>query len=112
MSGSGLRLDRLLWFLRLAPSRSFAHDWVLAGHLRLNGRRAEKPGAPVRPGDVLTLPLRDRAQVIEILALPARRGPAAEARACYRTLDAGGVNVLAQQQGETRQTEAGGPSPP
>jgi len=82
-----MRIDKLLWFLRLASSRSFAQDWVLAGHIRLNGRRIEKPSAGVAVGDVLTLPMRTRVRVVEILTLPTRRGPATEAQACYRVLD-------------------------
>jgi ribosome-associated heat shock protein Hsp15 len=82
-----MRIDKLLWFLRLASSRSFAQDWVQAGHIRLNGRRIGKPSAAIAPGDVLTLPMRTRVRVIEIVTLPGRRGPAAEAIACYRVLD-------------------------
>lgn len=82
-----MRLDKLLWFLRLAHSRSFAQGWILAGHFRLNGRRVERASVAIKPGDVLVLPLRLSVTVIEVLALPTRRGPAAGARACYRTLD-------------------------
>lgn len=84
-----LRLDRLLWFLRLAPSRSMAQSWVAAGHIRANGQRVTKPAHPVRAGDVLTLPMRSEVRVVEILALPTRRGPAAEAAACVRSIGAG-----------------------
>jgi len=31
--------------------------------------------------------LRDAVRVIEVLAIPARRGPAPEAQACYRFVD-------------------------
>lgn len=87
-----MRIDKLLWFLRLAKTRSAAHDWVLTGHLRRNGARVEKPAQAVAPGDVLTLPLVHGAdllglRVIRILALPTRRGPAAEAQSCYLVLD-------------------------
>lgn len=82
-----MRIDKLLWFLRLASSRSFAQEWVQAGHIRLNGRRIGKPSAGIAAGDVLTLPMRTRVRVIEIVSLPGRRGPAAEAFACYRVLD-------------------------
>lgn len=82
-----MRADRLLWFLRFTTSRNLAHDWILAGHMRLNGRRFEKPGQAIKPADVLTLPLRRQVRVIEILTLPSRRGPAEEAQACYRVLD-------------------------
>lgn len=90
-----MRIDKLLWFLRFAASRSLAHDWVLDGHVRLNGRRVERASAAIKPGDILTLPLPRRVTVIEILALPARRGPAAEAQACYRTLDDPAANPIA-----------------
>ncbi|MCC6927137.1 RNA-binding S4 domain-containing protein [Novosphingobium sp.] len=90
-----MRIDKLLWFLRLAASRSFAQQWVQAGHIRLNGRRVEKPGTAIKPGDVLTLPMRSRVKVIEIGELPGRRGPAGEAQACYRVLDERGANPIA-----------------
>ncbi len=82
-----IRIDRLLWFLRFAPSRSLAQGWIAAGHIRIGGRRIERASAPVRPGDVLVLPMRSQVKVIEITALPLRRGPAAEAQSCYRVLD-------------------------
>ena len=90
-----MRADKLLWFLRFASSRNLAHDWVLAGHMRLNGRRIDKPGHAIKPGDVLTLPLRSRVRVIEITGLPMRRGPAAEIQTCYRVLDEGLGNPIA-----------------
>jgi len=82
-----MRIDKLLWFLRLAASRTFARQWVEAGHIRINGRRIEKPGSPVAIGDVLTLPMRTRVRIVEIVALPERRGPASLAQSCYRVLD-------------------------
>ena len=81
-----MRLDKLLWFLRLSPTRTHAHDWALEGHMRLNGRRIERPSVAVRPGDVLVLPLPHGVKVIEVVALPSRRGPAPEAQACYRLI--------------------------
>lgn len=88
MNGESLRLDKLLWFLRLARTRAVAHERIATGHIRLNGRRIERSAHPIRPGDILTLPAGERVLAIEIVALPKRRGPAPEAQACYRTLDA------------------------
>ena len=82
-----LRIDKLLWFLRLARTRALAADWALSGHIRCNGQRVTKSAALVAVGDVLTLPLRDRICAVEILAIPARRGPAVEARRCYRDVN-------------------------
>ena len=93
-----MRLDKLVWYLRFAPSRSTAQVWIEQGHFRLNGRRITKPGGAVKPGDFLTLPLRAQVLVIELLTLPGRRGPAPEAQAHYRVLDAGLGNPIAPLQ--------------
>lgn len=84
-----MRVDKLLWYLRLASTRTHAHEWTLEGHIRLNGRRIERPSATVRTGDVLVLPMHHGVRVIEIVNLPIRRGPAAEAQACYRLIETG-----------------------
>ena len=84
---TSLRIDRLLWFLRLAPSRSMAQKLVETGHIRISGQRVSKAAHPVQAGDVLTMPLHSGVRVLEIIAIPARRGPAAEAAACYYDRD-------------------------
>jgi ribosome-associated heat shock protein Hsp15 len=90
-----VRLDRLLFTLRFARSRTLAQRWIAEGHIRRNGERVTQPDQSVAIGDVLTLPLKRAVLVIELLALPARRGPPSEARGCYRPLDAGGANGIA-----------------
>jgi ribosome-associated heat shock protein Hsp15 len=87
---AGIRIDKLLWYLRLAATRSLAQDWAGTGHIRLNGRRVERASATVRAGDVLVMPLGGAVRVIELLAIPHRRGPAPEAQACYRLIDQSG----------------------
>ena len=81
-----MRIDRFLFFIRLAKSRSFAQAVIAAGHVRIDGKRIEKSSEEVRVGSIVALPLHDRVRVLKVLALPARRGPAAEARACYEEL--------------------------
>ncbi len=90
-----MRIDRLLHALRFARSRTLAQRWIGEGHIRCNGARVVRQDLPVAVGDVLTLPLRSKVLVIELLALPVRRGPPGEARACYRPLDAGAANGIA-----------------
>lgn len=90
-----MRIDKLLCFLRFARTRSAAQRWVSEGHIRRNGERVTRLDQPVSPGDVLTLPLSRKVLVIEIIHLPHRRGPAAEAAACYRDLDAGRLIAIA-----------------
>jgi ribosome-associated heat shock protein Hsp15 len=87
---STMRLDRFLWFARLCKTRNFAQDLAEGGHLRIDGRRVERAAAPVRVGNVLAFLTHDRrVRVIRIEALPARRGPPAEGRACYSELTPG-----------------------
>lgn len=63
--------------------------------MRCNRNRVTRADRAISAGDVLTLPLGKSVIVIEILALPARRGPAAEAQDCYRVLDAGASFAIA-----------------
>ena len=90
-----MRIDRLLHTLRFAKSRTLAQRWIAEGRIRRNGERVLRQDLDVAVGDVLTLPLRSKVLVIELVALPGRRGPPSEARACYRPLDAGGTNGIA-----------------
>ena len=103
-----IRIDRLLWFLRFAKSRSLAQKWLAEGHIRRNGTRVTKTDQPVAAGDIIVLPLKSRVLAIEILSLPSRRGPPEEARTCYRELDAGAPIAIAGGKSQPRE---GQPSP-
>ncbi len=87
--GGTLRIDKFLWFTRLARSRSYAQALAEEGHIRLNGRRIDRAHAPVRPGDLITLPHGASARVVRVSMLPARRGPAPEAQSCYEEIRVG-----------------------
>lgn len=87
--GGSLRIDKFLWFARLARSRSYAQALAEEGHIRLNGRRVDRAHAPVRPGDLITLPHGGSARVVRVNALPLRRGPAPEAQECYEEIRVG-----------------------
>jgi ribosome-associated heat shock protein Hsp15 len=82
-----LRIDRLLFFLRIAKSRTLAQGWAETGHIRVNGRRIEKGSFTITEGDAITLPKGEAVLTIRVLAIPARRGPAAEAQLCYQLLE-------------------------
>lgn len=84
-----MRIDRLLCFLRFVRTRSSARKLVDEGHIRLNGERVMRASRHIAEGDILTLPLGTSVKLIEILALPSRRGPPREAQECYRELDPG-----------------------
>lgn len=94
-----MRLDKFLWYSRLAKTRTFAQEVAAARHLRIDGRVIEKAAASVRIGNTLTFPLHGRVRVIRILALPGRRGPAPEARACYADLGEA-ANVSQESAGD------------
>ena len=87
MPTNALRIDKQLWFLRWAKTRSLAQHMVSMGHIRRNGCRVERCSVAVGVGDILVFPWGNCVRIIEILALPDRRGPAAEAQSCYRVLD-------------------------
>ena len=79
-------LDKYLFFTRLVKTRSLAQRLAEGGHVRIDSRPTDRAHAEVRPGMVLTFPLNDQVRVLRIEAIPARRGPATEARSCYTDL--------------------------
>ena len=93
-----MRLDRYLFFIRLVKSRTLAQALIEAGNARIDGKRVTKTSEEVRVGSVVALPLRGRVRVLRVLALPNRRGPAAEARSCYEELEEGSDSANVSQQ--------------
>lgn len=92
-----MRIDRFLWFVRLAKTRSAAQAIAEKGRLRIDGRPIDRAHCPVRIGNVLTFAAYDQVRVIRVEALPTRRGPAPEAQACYQDLVAGSTPVGAMR---------------
>jgi len=82
----GQRLDKWLYFARLAKSRTLAAEWILAGKVRVNRVRAGKPSHLLRTGEVVTIAMHGRVLVLKVLAAGQRRGPAPEARGLYALL--------------------------
>ena len=93
-----MRIDKLLWYLRLAKTRPLAQAMAETGHMRINGRRIDRAHQKVARGDVLTIPAGTGIHIITVLALPTRRGPAPEAQSCYQELDAESAFPLAAPQ--------------
>jgi ribosome-associated heat shock protein Hsp15 len=81
-----LRLDKFLWFARIVKTRALAQTMAEAGRLRISGRIADRAHCPVRVGDVMSFAQRGEVRVLRVEALPARRGPPAEARSLYTEL--------------------------
>lgn len=84
--GAGLRLDKFLWFARLAPSRSLAQNLCESRRLRIDGRVVDRASALVRAGCVLSWPQANEVIVVRVEGLPDRRGPYVEARTYYTDL--------------------------
>ena len=97
MNGAqSIRIDRLLVYLRFARTRSAA-DALIAGHaVRCNRQHVLRGSQGVRVGDVLTLALGGKVRVIEILALPERRGSPAQAASHYREVDSAALDPKGQ----------------
>jgi ribosome-associated heat shock protein Hsp15 len=81
------RLDKWLWCARFMRARTDCAALVGQGSVRINRQPTDKAHARLRPGDVLTVPVHGRVRVVRVLALAARRGPAAEAAGLYEELE-------------------------
>lgn len=95
-TNDALRIDRWLFYSRFFKTRVLATAAVTGGHVKLNDERAT-PGARVKAGDRIDLVRERLPYALEVLAIPTRRGPAAEARACYAEDDA----VVAEREALT-----------
>ena len=62
------RIDKWLWFARIIKSRTLAAQLVIDGKVRVNRVKATKPSQSVRVGDVLTVTLRGRIDILQVLA--------------------------------------------
>ena len=94
-----MRLDRFMFFVRLLKSRTLAQSLIEAGNVRMDGKRVAKMAEEVRLGSVISFALHGRVRVVQVLAVPSRRGPASEARTCYEELDERGETENVSQQG-------------
>jgi ribosome-associated heat shock protein Hsp15 len=82
-SPATLRLDKWLWFARLARTRSLAARLCAEGRVSIGGRDAAKPHHAVRIGDVAVVELPHQRRRLIVRALGERRGPPAEAKLLY-----------------------------
>lgn len=83
---TGQRLDKWLWFARIAKTRTLATRLVEGGKARVNRTRVTKASRTVKPGDVITLAIHEQVKVLKVVAFGTRRGPAQEARQLYEDM--------------------------
>jgi ribosome-associated heat shock protein Hsp15 len=105
-----LRIDKWLWFVRFFKSRAQASEAVDGGRIHLNGARVKASHA-VCAGDQLEITRGRESWELWIRAIPARRGPAAEAIACYEE-SSESVARRAAARTERRLTGGAPPRPP
>jgi ribosome-associated heat shock protein Hsp15 len=80
------RLDKWLWYARVAKSRKLASGLVVDGKVRVNRQKVSKPAHGVRVGDVVTVSVARGVRVLKIESTGTRRGPATEARTLYEEI--------------------------
>lgn len=77
------RIDKWLFFTRVAKSRSIAQSLVAAGKVTVNGQRIAQASVQVKPGDVVAIMLERRDLVLKVVSGGDRRGPYEEAKLLY-----------------------------
>ena len=86
MAETGQRVDKWLFFARVAKSRSLAQKLVQAGAVRVNRDKIDSAARLVRPGDTLTLSLKSGIRILTVREPGVRRGPASEAAGLFEDI--------------------------
>ena len=84
--GDRRRIDKWLWYARLAKTRTAAQALATSGRVRVNRERNSSASRPIKVGDVLTVAFDAVVKVLRVTALGERRGPASEARLLFEDL--------------------------
>lgn len=86
VSSDAQRLDKWLWFARVAKTRTLAAGLVAGGKVRVNRVRTTKAAQAVKLGDVITVSVARGVRVLRVVAGGTRRGPAAEAALLFEEI--------------------------
>lgn len=78
------RLDKWLWFARVVKTRTQATTLVAEGGVRINTVKTDRPAQLVRPGDMLTIAVRGRIKILEVVLPGEKRGGAPEAALLFK----------------------------
>jgi ribosome-associated heat shock protein Hsp15 len=115
------RIDKWLWYARLAKTRTAAQSLAVSGRVRVNSEKNQSASRGLKPGDVLTVALESGVRVLRVVLLGDRRGPASEARLLYEDLSPPPSPVAGQlgpragprpTKRDRRQLDAFRPDPP
>lgn len=80
------RLDKWLFFARMAKSRSLAQGYVQSGQVKVNGVTIRQPSHTVKAGDRLDIGFERMDRVLVVKSGGTRRGPYEEAKLLYDDL--------------------------
>ena len=85
-SDLNIRLDQLLYYLRLFKTRGIATNAIEKGSCKVNNFLVKKKNKVVNVGDVIDIKNEKVAKIIKILKIPLRRGPFKEAIIHYKDI--------------------------
>jgi ribosome-associated heat shock protein Hsp15 len=86
MTDERQRIDKWLFFARIAKSRTLAQSWVDAGQVTVNDERVRRPSADVKVGDRLEIITAERDLILIVKAAGESRRPYDEARLLYEDI--------------------------
>jgi len=110
MADDRLRIDKWLWFARVAKTRTLAQKLVLSGRVRINSLKNDSAAHPVKIGDVLTIAFDRNVRILKITAMASRRGPAVEAQQLYDDLSPPPASRPARETNAAREPGSGRPT--
>lgn len=100
------RLDKWLWFARVAKTRTLAAALVTEGRIRVNKVKSGKPSQALKPGDVVTATVRSHVRILKVVEIGVRRGPPAEAQRLFEELTP--ARLATKAPGDLTSPEAAG----
>ncbi len=77
------RLDKWLFFARMAKSRSIAQSYIQSGNIKVNGVAVRQSSHMVKTGDRLDIAIERMDRILIVKAPGERRGPYEEAKLLY-----------------------------
>ncbi|SNY90870.1 heat shock protein Hsp15 [Cohaesibacter sp. ES.047] len=95
-----LRIDKWLWYARVAKTRSMAAKLVTSGHVRLNKEKVTAASQTVKIDDVLTVTRANAVIIYRVVQLGSRRGPASEAQVLYEDLSPAPSKQTAEEKAQ------------
>ena len=85
-TGPRQRIDKWLFFARMAKSRSAAQSLIVSRKVEINDAVVVQPSHAVRPGDRIVLAMPRRSLILLVKFSGSRRGPYEEAKLLYEDL--------------------------